>query len=146
MAGMTSVRSRIGKQPTFRPKTLKLCRRDGEQAVFNNDHAPLIDPWDCTCKNFLDPMHFLQSFLSAIAWQPSLFVLRFSMCSQSPTSSERRTLHWQLTSPTSIGCEAPNLKKKKGGQSLELMHWSALQPRVSPPPFSTAKYRHKITE
>ena len=40
MAGMTSVR--IGKQSNFRPKTAKVLGRDGEEAVFNYERAPVM--------------------------------------------------------------------------------------------------------
>ena len=78
------------------------------------------------CKPVLDSQHFLPLFMSAIAGQPRLFVLTSLTSSQSPTSCERRTtLHGQLPDPpTSIECEAPNLKKKKSAAICpELVGW-----------------------
>ena len=40
LAGVISVR--IGKQSNFRPKTAKVRGRDREQAIFDDDRAPVM--------------------------------------------------------------------------------------------------------
>ena len=93
------------------------------------------------------PCFGVHEFSPIFYGQTCLFVFTFLIISQSPTSSGEEWLcksDWLIPRRRSIA-KLGTVKKKKVRQR-RASRWPAPQPRVSSPPFSTAKNRHEITE